>query len=75
MFYVLAVIGWALTVFVGLVFFVIDHQGIHLGQRTQLARQCHPIGRGVLLAPVIDRRFDVRDVNASHKVFEEGSES
>jgi hypothetical protein len=43
-----------------------NHERVNLGQRTQLGRQCHAIGRGVFIAPVIDGGFDIGDVDAGH---------
>lgn len=42
----------------------IDHARIDLRQRPGVDRQRHPIGRGLALAPEVDGRFDVGDVDA-----------
>ena len=44
---------------------VIDHQGVHRGQRPQLSAQGDAVGRGAALAPVVDGGFDVGDVDGS----------
>ncbi|MOA63377.1 hypothetical protein D3C78_1890830 [compost metagenome] len=51
---------------VDLVFVVEDHERVDLGQRAQLGRQRDAVGRGRLLAPVVDGGLDVGDVDGGH---------
>ncbi len=52
---------------IDLVFVVIHHQRVDLGQRAQLGCEGDAVGRGLLLAPVVDGGLDVGDVNGSHE--------
>ena len=45
---------------------VVHHQRIDLGQRRTSGASVMPSGDGFLLAPVVDGRLDVGDVNACH---------
>jgi hypothetical protein len=54
----------------GLVDFVLmveHHERVDLGQRAQLGRQRDAVGRGTLLAPMVDGGLDVGDVNGGHE--------
>jgi hypothetical protein len=61
--------------FVGFIFFEKNHQGINLRECSELSRQRDAVWGGIFFAPVIDGRFDVGDVDASHSYFEGGSRS
>ncbi len=49
-----------------LVLVVKHHQRVNFGQGPQFSRQGHAIRGGVFVAPVVDGRLDVADVNRLH---------
>ena len=47
-------------------FMMKDHQGVNLGLCTGFWAQRKPVGRRLFVAPEVDGRFNVGDVNACH---------